>query len=214
MLRETLLCVRTHSCLGVVTSPKLLNMPPVTVRLGDPQPSLVEKILDPMLHERVAVVGPHCAVWKPVSVTGLTAAMVSLDFERDAEAADAAKVLEPHTSTCVFFPHPLRAGCTRLLSVLPLPVHSTDQTALLQPLLAALALLRPTRGEVHCSLRDVTGDDTLASASSSIVVAALAAAGLSSVVSVNAGASSGFVLHSKACELQKRCIGSGADTAV
>ncbi|RHY23041.1 hypothetical protein DYB36_010811 [Aphanomyces astaci] len=49
---------------GIVTKPGLSLRPPVTTRIGSPSSSIVEKILEPILHERVVAVGSN-VVWQP-----------------------------------------------------------------------------------------------------------------------------------------------------
>jgi hypothetical protein len=171
---------------AVVMDPALHYSTPRTMRLGTPPAGIIERILEPILHEVVAPLPEGCSVWqRPLSSDG-SAVFLSLDVAGGDDAASAAvaaalpSAFREHCTTCVAFAHPLRPHTTRLMCVLPsLPPL---------PVLACLAALEPARGEAH-----VTSGEEAAG----VVRAALVAVGLGAVI-VNASESVGYILHAQA----------------
>lgn len=76
---------------AVVMDPALNQpgRPPQTLRVGTPPASMVEKILEPVLRERVRpLLGPKCAVWRPEAVAAAQqAAAAAADSPGGAAAA-------------------------------------------------------------------------------------------------------------------------------
>jgi hypothetical protein len=202
---------------GTVMNPAMHNRTPQTIRLGTPCENIVEKILEPILHENVVELPSGCHLWRcPTAHTA--SAFLSLDFALSsfggsAEAVVAAlpEELRVHCTSCVAFPHPAREDTLRVMIVLSqLPSAQT---------LSALAAVRPCRGEVH--ITGVSGTaatgDTVDSGPSDAerehahqtschlqqeeLRAALESAGLGDVVLVNVSASAGYALHARAAEL-------------
>ena len=191
---------------GKVMDPSLQYRQPVTIRLGTPPAAVAEKILEPMLHEVVVPLAPGCVVWRPVAAsahspsfanaspqpppsslpaTGQPALLIALDISAAAFPGVPAQISD-RCVTCVTFAHPLRPASLRLLCVLP------DPTTHMSAVFKAIAALAPERGEVY---------STASESEMSSLKTALAAAGLERIA-VNAGESSGYVLHSRAAELK------------
>ena len=172
---------------AVVMNPALHYRTPTTVRVGTPPPGMVDRILEPVLHERVEPVQPGCAVWRRPAA-GLPdasrAVLLALDVDRT-DAATLAAALPPafreHCTTCLVFAHPLRDGTARLVAVLPSP-----------DALAGLAALMPARGEAHCAEEPADVAATLR--------AALDAAGLG-LATVNGTERVGYILHPRALDV-------------
>jgi hypothetical protein len=182
---------------GQVMKPGLQSRRPHTFRLGSPNASLVEKILDPILQEVVVPLEPGCFVWRRPSVAPVAPVCFSLDVDAPASSADAVAVSLPDAfralcTSCVTFPHPLReaSATVRLLCVLPtLPPHDV-----LSALGASGAI---ARGQV------LVGGDA-AHADRAAISAALGAAGLGDLLTVGAeGDCVGHVLHALARELHE-----------
>lgn len=178
--------------------PGLANSQPTTVRLGTPVASLVEKILDPILHEQPLPLHDHAFLFHGPSASltggGDAAIFLSLDVplpgSQDAAAGAAVAATLPPTflqqcTTCLSFTHPLRPETARLISILP----SISSPALL----SGLTALHPLRGEAFLTTTDQEAVEAAR--------AALAEAGLGEVVTVNATEAVGYVLHEKAAEL-------------
>eukprot|EP00697_Spironema_sp_BW2_P018104 gnl/Spiro4/9984_TR5309_c0_g1_i1.p1 gnl/Spiro4/9984_TR5309_c0_g1~~gnl/Spiro4/9984_TR5309_c0_g1_i1.p1 ORF type:complete len:371 (-),score=91.93 gnl/Spiro4/9984_TR5309_c0_g1_i1:43-1122(-) len=197
-----------HSCsrdflqaYGTVMLPAMQNIPPQTIRVGTPPASVVERILEPMLHEIVCPLA-GCTVWQRPTQQITTsdeasAIFLSLDVLSDTTNDITARIpdaFREQCTTCVAFSHPLRAGTIRLMCVLPsLPP---------QPLLAVLAaVLQPVRGAAHSRTRDPAAVERIRSA--------LAAAGLG-VVAVSGdsgdGCAVGHILHSRAPDLHVSAV--------
>ncbi|KAJ3316300.1 hypothetical protein HDU76_001907 [Blyttiomyces sp. JEL0837] len=175
---------------GVVMNPALQNQPPLTIRLGTPPASMIEKILEPMLKENVMPVVEGCTVWQPPKVfnENALAIFLSINFAgNDATtlAASLPTALKTMATLCVTFPHPLRENTVRLMCVVPSIPSST--------VLTDLAKLGPFKGEAHVTNGGDEGAKT--------VRAAFEAAGLKELISVNATDAVGFVLHSRATEV-------------
>ena len=193
---------------AVIMRPHLVRGIPRTIRLGTPAPGLVERILDPVLHETVAPLADGCTVWQSPAWAGegssAAAVFLSLDFRLEPAGGTASSFSIPAAvrevcTTCVSFAHPLRPDCTRLMCVLPrLSIGALE----------GLASLGPVRGEAHVtSTPDADADDKDADPESDVdpdvlgrVRSALSAAGLG-VVTVNESLCVGYTLHAKAVEL-------------
>jgi hypothetical protein len=214
---------------STVMNPAMHNRTPQTIRLGTPCENIVEKILEPILHEHVVEMPPGCSLWRCPTIHTVSA-FLSLDFALSsfggsAEATVAAlpEELRVQCTSCVAFPHPLREDTLRVMIVLSqLPSVET---------LGALAALRPCRGEIHLTSAGTctdtgTGTAVSAAAIGAIGVAegpgnerehsqqtscrlqqdeemrvALQASGLGDVVLVGVSACAGYALHSRAAEL-------------
>ncbi|RHY66203.1 hypothetical protein DYB34_007032 [Aphanomyces astaci] len=173
---------------GIVTKPGLSLRPPVTTRIGSPSSSIVEKILEPILHERVVAVGSN-VVWQrpPASPsTARDAVMLALDCTRHADKLP--PQMRDACTTAVSFPHVLKDGITRWLLVLP-QLPSTEFLAQLQEAVGPVIA-----GEAHTSEGD----------SADALRTTLASAGLLPVITMNGDASVGYVLHEYARDLHVR----------
>lgn len=181
---------------GAVMQPELMYSQPRTIRFGTPPASMVERILEPMLHEEVLPVVQGCQVWQRPGNTDShqdTSIFLSLEFPVPQEGAEggatttaAALTTEfrEHCTTCLVFNHPMRPDTIRLMCVLSAFPP--------QPVLAGLLSLNPVRGEAHTTNRH---DET-----AERVRTALADAGLS-IVTVNASEYVGYPLHQRASDL-------------
>lgn len=172
---------------GTVMQPELMNTPARTVGLGTPPASVVERVLDPMLHQIAVPNGKGCVIWQCPKMTE-TAVFLSLDIPANGKANDILASLPPslleRCSSLVSFPHPLRDDTARVLCVL---------TSLPNPqLLACIAALNPVRGEAHVESGIAERLHDL-----------LAQVGLG-FVTVNATEAVGYVLHDKATCLQAK----------
>jgi len=179
---------------GEVMNPGFQNCPPKTVRLGTPSASLVEKILEPMLHEIVIPQIEGSTLWRRPQACDIkgSALFLSLDVLHDGDDSATARLATQLSSkflgyctTCMSFAHPLREGTGRLIC--------TMASCPPQEILAELKSLRPVRGEAF-----IDTSDKLAAA---VAKTSLAGAELGIEVSVNASESVGYVLHDKAAEL-------------
>lgn len=176
---------------GVVMNPALHYTTPMTVRLGTPPASIVEKILEPILNENVAPLPEGCTVWQwPSSGSDGdgNALFMSLDVTDMGPEDVVSRVpsdFRDHCTTFVAFTHPLRAGTTRIMCVLPsLPSL---------PILTGLAALQLARGEVHMDNED----------SVQCVRDALDSAGMG-FVTVNASEKVGYALHEQAADIRSK----------
>jgi len=73
---------------GTVMKPGLAFTPPVTLRLGTPAATIVDKILEPMLKERVQPLVGKCFVWRgappssaAATTSSVTSVFASLEYE-------------------------------------------------------------------------------------------------------------------------------------
>jgi hypothetical protein len=166
---------------GAVMNPALINRPPVTLRMGTPNASVVEKVLEPMLKANAVHMEPLdlFTVWNKPSLVSDEAFLISLDVETAAMTSEGVK---KHAMWCVRYQHPHRESVMRWMLVFSV-VPPTS-------ILKELADLKPIRGECHSPQGNA---DQLKSK--------LAEAGLSHVV-VNASRSVGYVAHPKAAELK------------
>jgi hypothetical protein len=202
---------------GTVMNPAMHNRTPQTIRLGTPCDNIVEKILEPILHERVVEMPAGCSLWT-APATHTTGAFLSLDFtlssfggSADAVVAALPDELRGQTTSCMAFPHPLREDTLRVMIVLSqLPTAET---------ISALAALHPCRGEIHITnpavvvpgasaepLASAEGESTQETSKQQQqqegeLRAALQQAGLGEVVLVNVSAYSGYALHARAADL-------------
>ncbi|KAI9193731.1 uncharacterized protein BJ171DRAFT_524362 [Polychytrium aggregatum] len=168
---------------GVVMSPGLSNSPPVTFRFGTPCESVVEKILEPILKERVVPATPGFSVWQRPEVADDGSFLISVDVGAGSTAPQLSEAFQQSRVWSVWFEHPHREGTARLMAVFPvLPTES---------ILGEIAALGPVRGEAH-----IQGGD----AASGRLRRALDAAGLA-VVRINAADAVGYILHGKVTEL-------------
>jgi hypothetical protein len=163
---------------GTVMSPGMTNSPPITIRLGTPKESLVEKILEPMLKERVFDLRDGFHVWKQ-PVASETGIFFSIDLKPSERVS---KDLLEQCVWCVSFPHQLREETTRCMGVIPGNLYSY--------LVTGLTTLKPIRGEIHTSIPDVNS-----------LRKALDEHGLE-LITINATTSSGYTLHEKTAILK------------
>ena len=175
---------------GTVTAPGMANGTPVTVRMGTPPASMVERILDPFLRAQPCPLHPGESVFAGCSAApSPSASFLSLDLGHP-PASTAAFVESCAATTCVSFPHPLiGGGVTRLLVVLPALPHGPDTLA---EILRGLDVIR---GDIH--MPKGTAADLGA------LKAVLDATQLSAVVLVNAGECAGYVLHERSAEVKE-----------
>lgn len=132
---------------GEVMAPGLSNEA-TTVRLGMPTAYIVEKILEPMLKERVAPMIEDCAIWRPEVVAGSSLKdtfilSINVVGESQEVATKFPKGLIGLSTSYVVFPHPLREGRVRIMCVLSAIPETAD--------LERLAELALEGVEVHCS---------------------------------------------------------------
>lgn len=128
---------------GEVMTPGLQNMQR-TIRLGNPTPELVEKILAPMLQEKPEPLYDSCVLWQQPTVVPDTCTSISMDIPG---AVEQATKLLPYSlrqmsTTLVAFSHPLLEDRVRILSILPvLPDRKVLQDLTSLPLVGI---------EIHC----------------------------------------------------------------
>ncbi|KAJ6116099.1 hypothetical protein N7523_006516 [Penicillium sp. IBT 18751x] len=143
---------------GEMIAPGLLNKQS-TVRLGNPTPEIVDKILAPMLNEQVEPLQEAHVLWRRPAVEPQAGMLLAFDILGDVDQVMrmVPDSLHQASMTLVTFAHPLCQGRVRVLSVLPaLPD---------QQLLQDLACL-PLEGiEAHC---DLTYCDTIHNVMSSV----------------------------------------------
>ncbi|RYH28498.1 hypothetical protein EON65_11950 [archaeon] len=190
---------------AVVMNPAMHNKIPQTVRLGTPSDNVIEKILEPILHESLFPLLDDCIIWRSPTLYmekpagKACSAFLSLDFavsdERTIDEVVSALPLQlrEHSTTCVAFPHPLRANTVRVMCVLAL-VPSTAT-------LTDLAGLHPLRGEIHIHERPNNEIQGAAVVGEEEVREVLTQLGLSAVILVNVSSSSGYILHDKAFDV-------------
>ncbi|RHY23581.1 hypothetical protein DYB32_009131, partial [Aphanomyces invadans] len=173
---------------GIVTRPGLSLRPPVTTRIGSPSLNVVDKILEPILHETVVPVGAG-VVWQvpPPSVRAQSAqdaVMLALDCKRKVD--ELPDQVRRACTTAVAFPHALKEEITRWLIVLP-SMPSTDFLVQLSQALGPVVA-----GEAH----------TTSGKNSPTLSVALDEAELP--VTVNGDSSGGYILHELASDLHVR----------
>ena len=177
---------------GGVMQPRLMDRPPLTLAMGSPTAKLCEQVLEPMLKAVQVQLPDACFLWRhpaPAAVRGAPLLM-SCDVRTQDGVGAVVRELDEgwlsHCALCVAFAHPLRGdGTIRVMCVL---------TSLPAEGFAAVAKLKPVRGEVHSKAIEQVGEV-------GAVRAALDAAGLS-FMALNSTPSAGYVLHEKAAQLQ------------
>lgn len=166
-----------------VMDPKLRTRT-CTVRMGSPTEFLRERVLEPMLKEKVKTLGEGSVLWRcPREKDGEV--FVSLDLKMDGRRVEdlfgaVPEHVEGDFVMKVAFEHPLREGTARFMGIL---------STLRPEALEWLKKLRVERGEVHC---DASVQEH--------VEGVLQQAGLG-LVRVNASASVGYVLHARSIEV-------------
>eukprot|EP01031_Cornospumella_fuschlensis_P039901 gene39901-48588_t len=139
---------------AVVMNPAMHNRTPQTIRLGTPSDNVIEKILEPILHESVAPLLDSCNIWRSPTgsdenhnVSTASSVFLSMDFtipnERTIDEVVAAvpEQLREQSTSCVAFPHPLRTSTVRVMCVMSfIPSLST---------FTELASMQILRGEMH-----------------------------------------------------------------
>mmetsp|Transcript_1531 Transcript_1531/g.2333 ORF Transcript_1531/g.2333 Transcript_1531/m.2333 type:complete len:347 (-) Transcript_1531:58-1098(-) len=173
---------------GTVIQPSLQNKTPITIRLGTPTSSLVDKILESFLHERVVELEEGCMIWKTPETRSEHPLLMSLEFpsHRTNDVLAVITLLHNYCTSLVSFPHPLRTETTRVLCILGvLPPKSV---------LLAIANLNPRRGEAHVSMSRASEDAVMEMQN------ALDDAGLKLLKVTNTDCV-GYVLHEKAADL-------------
>lgn len=201
---------------GVVMNPILLNSPPTTVRLGTPSNNLIEKILDPILKERVMPLPRDCFVWRPLPIAGsCIPAFFSLDISLPADAVSESPLLISPPSgpleqlgctSFVAFKHPLRPDTARIMFVLAHPDVEKDGNSgiISSALLEVFTALSPIlRGEIHVQGMPNQSPEPTAEKNAAIEILSAAArsAGLDSVIYINKTVCSGYSLHELASNL-------------
>lgn len=174
---------------GEVMAPGLSN-DATTVRLGTPTAYIVEKILEPMLKERVAPIVGNCAIWRPgVAAAGSPKDSLILSINAVGDSHEVAtkvpRGLVELSTSYIVFAHPLREGRVRILCVLSALPAPADFEGLAE---------LPVEGvEVHCSQESQRErmDDLLRS---------VLPAGVACHVSP---LDAGYVLHEKAGEIRE-----------
>jgi hypothetical protein len=153
-----------------------------TVRTGTPSDFLVERVLEPMLKEKVVPLFARSIIWQ--SPTQREAEIflsldVALNDKGVEELVDAVPLeVERHLVMKLAFEHPLRLGTARFMAVLSsLPPQSFEW----------LKGYQVSRGEIHCD-----------QSSEVSVLAALRSVGVHDLVKVNASESIGYILHTRA----------------
>ena len=116
----------------------------VTVRLGTPTAEIEEKILKPMLKERVQPIQAPCKLWTKPEATCGSGILLALDVSGDADQVTFSlpPKLCDESTTCVVLPHPFREGRVRVLCVLQ---NMPDKN-----ILEGLAALQLNGIEAHC----------------------------------------------------------------
>ncbi|KAF3033621.1 hypothetical protein E8E12_002375 [Didymella heteroderae] len=155
-----------------------------TVRMGTPTPFLIERVLEPMLKEKVAPMSDSSVLWRRPSERDVDV-FVSLDVRMDGGNAEDLVEKVPHEAEGCFvmkvaFDHPLREGTARFMGVL---------SKLRPEAFEWLKDFSVERGEVRCDL-----------SFQERVVDTLRDAGLEDV-RVNASESVGYSLHARSEEL-------------
>lgn len=106
---------------GEVMEPALQNKQ-CTIRLGTPTAEIVDKILAPMLKERVEPLHETCVLWKrPSSESSQTSLFLAINAlgSVDQVLGMLPVSIREGSTTFVAFAHPLREGMTRVLCVRP-----------------------------------------------------------------------------------------------
>jgi hypothetical protein len=189
---------------GKVMSPALMRAAK-TVRLGTPVPSLVEKILEPILKEVVFPLQPDCFLWSqhpPVAPLFL-----ALDVPHDTESKEASSLISSlpleirqRCVSIVSFPHLLRLNTLRVQMIFPSLPSVAD--------LRAISAWKPSRGEVFLeSISNLSDEKKSYSTPSSydIVKEAFDNAGLDMVTvrdpAREPGSIAGFIMHKRSSEI-------------
>jgi hypothetical protein len=170
---------------GEVLAPGLMNKQ-VTIRMGTPTAEITDKILAPMLKEKVEPVPTGGILWRqPESQTGSGVLLaLSVTGSADEISTKIPKRLRDHASTCLAFPHPLAEDRARVLCFLP----SFPSSEVLRELVHSLWI----RGlEVQC--KQAERDE---------IVKTLEQAGLGSLTPVDTDAS-GYAVHERAGEIKE-----------
>jgi hypothetical protein len=207
------------------------SRPPRTVRLGTPPTSLVERILEPMLHETVAPLAPGCAVWRrPPCSAGAGdgsssgsggggsggaagAVFLSLDVQHDASAdaggGECAMDVDDDASTAAAaavaasLPSAFREHCTTCVAFAHPLRAATTRVMCVLPALPPPPLL----AALAAALRPCRGEAHITAcceANQADAVAAARAALCAAglhAVTVNATESAGYALHTRAADL-------------
>jgi hypothetical protein len=155
------------------------------VRMGTPSDFLIERILEPMLKEKVVPMFSRSVIWQ--NPTQREAAIfLSLDVALDGRSAESLvdavpQEIERCFVTKLVFEHPLRPATARFLGVLSsLPPQG----------LGWLKDYQVSQGEIHCD-----------KSSEVRVSEVLQGAGLHQLVRMNSSESVGYILHARAQEL-------------
>lgn len=206
---------------GIVMNPAMHNRTPQTIRLGTPSDNLIEKILEPILHENVVHLPEDCFIWRKPDIIpsdDCGSVFLSLDFSSNISSIDESSDMivasvssripasfKAECTSCVSFLHALRERTVRVMCVLP----QLPSTAALSEL---VAVLQPVRGEAHITVNKTSDytdatDDRGPDAVRSLVEqlqSMLLQVGLGDTIAVNKSAYSGYALHTKASQLN--CI--------
>tara|TARA_R110002060_G_scaffold47359_3_gene58454 strand:+ start:865 stop:1899 length:1035 start_codon:yes stop_codon:yes gene_type:complete len=132
---------------GEVMTPGLQNSQ-ITIRLGTPTEDIVDKILEPMLKERVESLPGICTLWQKPATSPQTPMLLAMDVSGDIDqvAKMLPQTLKEVSTTLVAFSHPLRRDTVRVLSFQP--------TLANEEMMRRLATLPLAGIEVHCEKSD------------------------------------------------------------
>lgn len=169
---------------GEALTPGMQNCQ-TTIRVGTPTAEIADRILAPMLKEKVESMPVGCGIWRRPTSQPDIGVFLSIDVVGPLDEINGnipAGLCEDST-TCVGFAHPLREGVTRVMCVLPtLPSKET---------LHALSAVELRGIEIHC---DEAHCDTLSQAMSTASLDCL---------SVVTPIQSGYIIHKRAAEISK-----------
>lgn len=171
---------------GEVLKPGLMNRQ-VTIRMGAPTAEIVDKILAPMLKEKVEPIPGGCTLWRqPDAKDPADGTLISLSVPGTVERAtqNMPTILLEESSTCLAFPHPLKSDRVRVICFL---------TALPDAeMLVSLSVgLQPMGIEVYCT-----------EAQEGRMAGVLRLASLGNLATINT-TGSGYVIHDKAHEIHE-----------
>ncbi len=195
---------------------------PITMRWGTPTDWVAQNILKPVLNEQIVPLVAGAAVYRAVSSStgtatgsgGTSAAPVLLSIDvagggGDGKSSDVnlPSAFAAACSTLYSFPHPKRAGTTRIVAVLP----SLPAAPLLTEFNAAVTSVKDravSRVEVWSgrseSGGDGVGDAKAAAAAAPEIVKAVeeSVTAWKGKVTVNGGSAVGYILHRNVSEIK------------
>ena len=170
---------------GEVLAPGLMNKQ-VTIRMGTPTAEITDKILAPMLKEKVEPIPTGGVLWRQPTTSTSSGILLALSVTGSADeiSRKIPKRLRDHASTCLAFSHPLAEDRARVLCFLP----SFPDSEVLRELVHSLSI-RDLEVQCEAAQRDE-------------VVTILERAGLGGLAVVDTRAS-GYAIHEKAGEVKE-----------